>query len=166
MGLAEPEKSSPVTGGRRPRRLLVIAAAVLAVLGIALVIGVAASDDGETPPAGIDPVATDPAELIATWRPTFIQGVTVLDSTRPKAATITFGKDGKWHGSDGCNGIGGSYDADPGKLSVDSGPSTAIGCDNVPNAEALTNSAHFRVADAVLTLYDDNWNRVATYSRV
>jgi heat shock protein HslJ len=152
------------TGGRRPRRSLVIAVAVLAVLGVGVVICVAASNDPQPAPAGIDPVATDPSGLIGTWRPTFVKDFTKLDSTRPNAATITFGDDGKWRGSDGCNGIGGTYDADLGEISVKSGPQTQIWCENVPHVEVLGKSAHFRVGGTVLTLYDANWTRLASYA--
>jgi heat shock protein HslJ len=167
MTSTEQDKTKPDIDRRGPRRLLVIAAAALAVLGVVATIGVAASDDREPPPAGVDPMATDPADLIGTWRPTFIKDFAMVDSTRHRyhPATVTFGDDGEWHGSDGCNGIGGTYDADPGDISVESGPQTVIGCDNVPNANVLGESAHFRVSDKVLTLYDANWDRLASYSR-
>jgi heat shock protein HslJ len=165
MTSKEQDKTKPDTDRRGPRRLLVIAAAALAVLGVVATIGVAASDDREPPPAGVDPVATDPADLIGTWRPIFIKDFAKVDSTRPDLATVTFGDDGEWHGSDGCNGIGGTYDADPGDISVQSGVQTLIGCDNVPNANVLGASTHFRVSDKVLTLYDANWDQLASYSR-
>jgi heat shock protein HslJ len=160
----ERDQTTTAIGGRRPGRQLVIAVAVIAVLGVGVVIGVAASNDPERPPAGVDPIATDPSDLIGTWRPTFVKDFAKLDSTRPKNATITFGDDGKWRGSDGCNGIGGTYDADPGEISVKSGPTTAMWCENVPNVEVLGKSAHFRVAGTILTLYDANWNRLASYA--
>jgi heat shock protein HslJ len=161
---AERDQTVTVRGGRRPRRLLVIAAAVLAVLGVGVAIGVAASNNPEPPPAGVDPVATDPTHLIGTWRPTFIKDFAKLDSTRPDPATVTFGDNGKWRGSDGCNGLGGTYDADPGEISVKSGLTTAIWCENVPHLAVLGKSTHFRVSGTVLTLYDANWNRLASYS--
>jgi hypothetical protein len=164
MSSMERDQKMTATGGRRPGRSLVIAAAVLAVLGAGVVIGVAASNDAKPPPAGVDPVATDPSDLIGTWRPTFVKDFVKLGSTRPKPATITFGDDGKWSGWDGCNGIGGTYDADPGKISVKSGPTTAMWCENVPNLEVLGNSAYFRVGGTVLSLYDANWNRLASYA--
>jgi heat shock protein HslJ len=165
MTSTEQDKTMPDVDRRRPRRTWVIAAAALAVPGVVATIGVAASDNHEPPPAGVDPVATDPSDLIGTWRPTFIKGFTKLDSTRPDAATVTFGDDGAWHGSDGCNGVGGTYDADAGDISVKSGEQTAIGCDNVPNIDVLGESAHFRVSGKVLILYDANWDRLASYSR-
>jgi heat shock protein HslJ len=165
MTSTEQDKTMPDIDRRGPRRLVVIAATALAVLGIVATIGLAASDDRDPPPAGVDPVATDPADLIGTWRPTFIKDFAKIDSTRPHPATVTFGDDGEWHGSDGCNGIGGTYDADPGDISVRSGAQTLIGCDNVPNAEVLGESAHFRVSGEVLSLYDANWHRLASYSR-
>lgn len=158
------DQTTTATGGRRPGRSLVIAVAVLAVLGTGVAIGVVASNDPRPPPAGVDPVATDPSDLIGTWRPTFVKDFAKLERTRPKPATITFGDDGKWRGWDGCNGIGGTYDAGPGEISVKSGPTTAMWCENVPNLEVLGNSAHFRVGGTVLTLYDASWNRLASYA--
>jgi heat shock protein HslJ len=154
-----------VGGGRRPYRLLVIAAVVIAVLGVAVVIGVATSDEGQTPPAGVDPVATDPADLIGTWRTVFIKSDIKLNGSRPRATTITFEKDGRWRGSDGCNGIGGTYEADPGEISVKAGPQTEMWCDNVPHVEVLSASVYFRISGPTLTLYDANWNRLAQYSQ-
>lgn len=164
MNSTERDQTMTVRGVRRSRRLLVIAAAVITVLGVGVLIGVARANDPEPAPAGVDPVATDPADLVGTWRPTFIKDFSKLDNSRPKGATITFADDGKWSGSDGCNGIGGTYDADPGEISVESGYQTLIGCDNVPNGEALNKSAHFRVRGTVLTLYDAQWIRLASYS--
>lgn len=164
MSSTERDQTMTVSRRRRPGRSLVIAVTVLAVLGIGVAIGVATSNDPEPPPAGVDPLATDPSNLIGSWRPTFVKDFAKLDSTRPKPATITFGDDGKWHGWDGCNGIGGTYDADPGEISVKAGPTTAMWCENVPNLDVLGESAHFRVGGTVLTLYDANWNRLASYA--
>lgn len=141
-----------------------MAAAALAVSGVA-VVGVAVAND-DKPPPGVDPTATSPAALIGSWRPTYVRSFTKLDKIGRDAPTITFGDDGQWHGSDGCNGIGGTYDAGPGKLHAEAGPQTAIGCDNVPNGEVLVGSAHFRVSGTVLTLYDGNWVKLANYSRL
>jgi heat shock protein HslJ len=161
----ERDQTMTMRGGRRPRRMLVIATAVIAMLGVGVAIGVAALNNPEPPPAGVDPVATDPSHLIGTWRPTFIKDYAKLDSARPDPATLTFSDDGKWRGSDGCNGIGGTYDADPGEISAKTGgPTTAMWCENVPNDELLGKSAHFRVSGTVLTLYDAKWNRLASYS--
>jgi len=156
------ETSTAVVGGRRRHRLLLIAAVVIAVLGVATVIGVARSNGTQTPPPGVDPVATDPADLIGTWRPTFIKSA----PRSPTPPNITFEKDGKWHGSDGCNGVGGTYDADPGKISAEAGPSTMIWCNNVPHVEVLTASAYFRITGTTLTLYDGTWTQLAQYARI
>ena len=165
MSSTERDQTMTATGGRRPGRSLVIAVAVLAVLGVGVVIGVAGSNDSKPPPAGVDPVATVPSHLTGTWRPTFIKDFAKLDSSRPDPAIVTFGGDGKWRGSDGCNGLSGTYRADPGEISVKSGPTTALWCENVPHIEVLRKAAYFRVSGTVLTLYDANWNRLAAYSQ-
>jgi heat shock protein HslJ len=149
---------------RRPRRRMVIAVAVLVLVGGTAVIGIAAAKD-DPPPAGVDPHRTAPAELLGTWQPTFIKGSTEVNKPNPKAPNITFADDGQWRGSDGCNGIGGTYDADPGEISAQSGPQTMIGCHNVPHVEVLAESTHFRVNGTTLALYDADWNQLASYTR-
>ncbi len=161
------ETSTKVGGGLRRYRLLAIAAVVIAILGIATVIGVARSNGTQNPPRGVDPAATDPAELIGTWRPIFLKPTTPSSPniTPPQNPTIRFEKDGKWHGSDGCNGVGGTYEADPGKIRAEAGPSTMMWCNNVPHVEVLTASHYFRITGPTLTFYDANWTQLAQYTR-
>jgi heat shock protein HslJ len=158
------EETATISRRRRPRRRSVIAAAVLAVLCGGAVIGVAAAKD-DPPPVGVDPVQTGPAELLGTWQPTLIKGSTELTFPHRNAPTITFGNDGRWHGSDGCNAIGGKYDANPGELSAESGPETMMWCHNVPHDEVLAKSKYFRINGPDLALYDVHWNQLASYAR-
>jgi heat shock protein HslJ len=130
---------------QRPRRVLVLGAAVVAVLGIAAGIGAVAANGDEAP-----------AALLGTWRPTFIAGFDNLDARRPHPATVTFGDDGQWRGSDGCNVIGGEYEAGTHTISAEAGEQTAIGCENMPNATALLRAARCEVNGTTLTLSDDN----------
>lgn len=59
----------------------------------------------------------------------------------PDRAFLEFRADGSWVGSDGCNGLGGRWVAGAdGALLATSGPSTLIGCDNVPVGAWLVNA--------------------------
>jgi hypothetical protein len=60
---------------------------------------------------------------------------------RPAEPTLRFHPDGRWEGSDGCNGLGGRWIAGPdGLVMATGGPSTLIGCDN-DNTPALIQEA-------------------------
>jgi heat shock protein HslJ len=149
----------------RRRSVLIVAAAAVAVLAV-IVGAVLLRSDPEPPPAGIDPVATSPDELVGTWRPTWIADFPKLEASRPRPPHVSFTADDEWRGSDGCNGLGGEYDASPGELSAEPTDfTTAMACDNVPNDEVLTKTTRFRVAGTTLTLYDDAWTKLATYER-
>jgi hypothetical protein len=72
-------------------------------------------------PAALTPAARD--MLIGKWLP----------ARGSRAAYVEFLAGGAWRGSDGCNGQGGRWVAGPtGALLATGGPSTDIGCDNVP----------------------------------
>ena len=74
-------------------------------------------------PAGLTPATT--ATLLGRWQP---DGGDV-------GAYVEFQDDGQWRGSDGCNGQGGRWSAGPdGSFLAVAGPSTLIGCANVPVA--------------------------------
>jgi hypothetical protein len=72
-------------------------------------------------PSGLT-AATTPA-LLGKWWP----------KDRTTKAYAEFQAGGRWQGSDGCNGTGGSWVTGPGgSLLAVAGPSTLIGCANVP----------------------------------
>lgn len=74
-------------------------------------------------PAGIRPA--EPSELLGTWvRP----GETGEGDNWPHA---TFRDDGRWIGSDGCNGLGSRWALVDGALLTGDGVSTLIGCENI-----------------------------------
>jgi heat shock protein HslJ len=150
---------------RLTRNPLIVVAAALAVAVVVTGAVLLRPDAAAEPPAGVDPVATSPDELVGTWRPTWIADYSGLDASRPDPPHLSFTAD-RWHGSDGCNGLGGEYDADLGQLSADtSGYTTAMACNNVPNDEVLAKTEYFRIGGATLNLYDAAWTRLATYER-
>jgi hypothetical protein len=76
----------------------------------------------------------------------------------PDDATISFAGNGKWKASDGCNGLGGTYDVDGTGWSFESGPHTAKGCVNgyVPYDLLLEDAERVDREDDVLVFYDDS----------
>lgn len=74
-------------------------------------------------PAGVRPA--EAAELVGTW---VLPGEDGAGRNWPHA---TFGSDGTWFGSDGCNGQGGRWALAAGALLTGSGIQTAIGCENI-----------------------------------
>jgi hypothetical protein len=163
---------------RRRRTGLVVAAAVAAVAAIGLVITVSGIRT-DAPVAGSTPGLT--AALIGTWRPVKITGYNgQLPRSGPATAgtaakaDISFTADGRWTGSDGCNGLGGTYKAtDHGSITTESsGLTTAMGCANVPNLDVLENVARFTIEpirDSMgrsLRLYAADGHLLATYQRV
>jgi hypothetical protein len=84
-------------------------------------------------PAGITPATGQ--SLVGLWLTPSGQG------GRPAAPSLRFKPDGRWEGSDGCNGLGGRWSAGPdGLVMATGGPSTLIGCDN-DNTPALIQEA-------------------------
>ncbi len=74
-------------------------------------------------PDGIRPA--ERSELIGTW---VLPGETGDGDNWPYA---TFRKDGRWIGSDGCNGLGGKWASVDGALLQGGGVHTDIGCENI-----------------------------------
>ena len=102
-------------------------------------------------PPGLDPA--DSAALIGTWRPADGAGVGVF---------LQLDRDGSWHGSDGCNQQGGRWVAGPdGLLLAVSGPSTLIGCDNVPVGGWLTQATRAGLDGEDLVLVDRTGAEIA-----
>ncbi|WP_158228335.1 META domain-containing protein [Pseudonocardia sp. MH-G8] len=70
-------------------------------------------------------------------------------------AFVTLAADGRWTGSDGCNNTKGTWRSGPeGELTATSGPSTMIGCENVPIASWLTDATRAGFDGDTLVLRD------------
>jgi heat shock protein HslJ len=118
------------------------------------------------PDVGPGPLAT---ALVGTWRPLQIAGYRAPAEYADAMtyAAITFQSDGNWRASDGCNMAHGSYVLDSGgRISVTSGPTTLIGCANVPNAEVLSRAGRVQVVGDRMTLHSTTGAVLATYQRV
>lgn len=157
-------------------RVRILAAAGAAVCAAGIVAAVAifgpgGSDSpenvaGETGPGTAQQLPAPISEAIhGEWLPTEIAGFDLLAAEPQRdPATVTFEADGKWTGSDGCNGLGGTYTVgEDGSFSAESGPSTLIACDNVPNAEVLVAATKVELTDGKLYFYDAAGQVVGTY---
>lgn len=135
--------------GWNPMRFAPILPAVIAAV---LLLGGCA---GSAAPAD----AADPADLVGvTWVLSEVGGVEPVEGA---AVTLRFADDGTVSGSGGCNRFSGTYEADPGKLTIgESLGSTMMACaDDVMAVEAavlaaLPKATGFQVEEDRLTLKD------------
>jgi heat shock protein HslJ len=137
---------------------------------VAVLLLLSACDGSGGKGAGGSGLGSEPDTTVAgTWRPLEIAGYQ-LPSEYPdgfRTATITFNGVGGWMGSDGCNRLNGTYRFHgDGRLEATVGPSTLIGCANVPNGQVLASAVQARLDAAVLTLLDHGGRVLARYERV
>ncbi|WP_428963196.1 META domain-containing protein [Micromonospora fluostatini] len=84
----------------------------------------------------------------------------------PRAAYVELRADGEWRGSDGCNGQAGRWVLGPaGAFLAVTGPTTLIGCANVPVASWLDDARRVGLADGVLVLVDGQGTETARLTR-
>lgn len=96
-------------------------------------------------PAGLTPASRD--ALLGRWRP--------LDAPAGSDAHAHLHADQTWTGSDGCNGLGGRWRSGPdAAFLATGGPSTEIGCENLPVEQMLTRAARAGFDGDVLVLVD------------
>jgi heat shock protein HslJ len=174
--VAEDLVSRAATPVRRRRTWLAsgLAAVTMAAVGVAIAITAPAGNEtaGVPTPSTSASTQTQTGALIGNWRPVDIVGFDNSQLPPPgppadRAPNITFTSDGRWRGTDGCNGIGGTYSAsDDGSISADAGPQTLIGCINVPNSTVLDRATRFAIDDRSLTFYAAGGQRLGTYERV
>ena len=89
-------------------------------------------------PAGV--TAATSAELVGRWLPVEPVG-------DPTASYVELAADGRWTGSDGCNGVQGLWLSADGSWRATSGPQTLIGCEGV-QLPMFTSSARAAGLDA------------------
>lgn len=87
-------------------------------------------------------------ELVGTW-------VTGEDYANPIEPFLTINKDGTWSGSDGCNGVDGTWElASDGTLTTEAGPSTLMFCEGAALPTFFANTKKAELSDGTLTLLD------------
>jgi heat shock protein HslJ len=157
------------------RTWLISGAAAAAVAVIAAVSFTLASQSHSTPqpaagPASVGSNVQAPAAtaqtVVGTWRPVRLSGFATLKAARPDDPTITFKADGSWVGSDGCNGLEGTYTiGQRGEFTSKSGAQRMVGCDNVPHTAVLAATKRITIDKTGLTFYAGDGREVARYAR-
>jgi heat shock protein HslJ len=167
------------TGARRAQRRtwIVSGAAAVAVAAIAVAgFGLAGSRNQPTQPpvatgqapasASVTPQVASAQTVAGTWRPTQMIGAKSLKAARPNDPVLTFKPDGTWTGSDGCNGIGGTYTiGQRGAFSATSGAQHMVGCENVPHTGVLHAAKRIAVDGDTLRFFDADGRQLASYAR-
>jgi heat shock protein HslJ len=165
LSSAEPYVAGSRQSGMRPQRGLARLAVVVLLLGAVAACAGSGGKSGGGSGLGSEPDTT----VAGTWRPVMITGyeppAEYPDGFR--TATISFNGAGGWLGSDGCNRLSGTYVFHgDGRLETTVGPSTLIGCANVPNAAVLAAAVQARLDGQQLTLLDKRGVVLARYERV
>lgn len=167
------------TGARRAQRRTWIASGVAAVAVAAVAVvgfGLAGSRNqpsqppvvGGAVPAGKKetPQILSAQTVSGTWRPQEITGVKSLKAARPQDPVLTLRPDGTWVGSDGCNGLQGTYTiGQRGAFSATSGPQHMMGCDNVPHTGVLKAAKRVAVDGDTLQFFGADGRQLASYAR-
>jgi heat shock protein HslJ len=97
------------------------------------------------PPA---PVPADSTRLLGRWVP-----VSGAGAGSPRPPFVDFGADGRWTGSDGCNGQGGRWTLGrDGAFHATADPSTMMACDGEPVGRWLTSATRAGFASDELVL--------------
>ena len=99
------------------------------------------------------------ASLIGTWKLTALGSA---ESLQPAAAdieaTLTFGDDGNLSGNVGCNGFGGRYTVEGGKIVLEALVSTLMACaeprmtQEITTLRILTDSVDYKIEGNTLTI--------------
>ena len=85
------------------------------------------------------------------------------DSGDQREPSLTFEKDGKYHGPAGCNRVSGSWQADGNIVDLGVMISTLMACEGVDTW--LTNAKTAEVKGDTLVFVDENENEIGTLER-
>ncbi|TWD79100.1 heat shock protein HslJ [Kribbella amoyensis] len=165
------------TGAHRARRrTFAVCGAAVAGVAVIAAAGFALRDGGPTPlpPSAAGPTVaagtptTGPSvqQVTGTWRATKLDGFTALKTNRPENPVLTFNPNGTWVGSDGCNGISGTFSiGQRGEFTAKVDGQRLIECANVPHTAALQVTKRVEVDAKTLRLYAADGREVANYAR-
>ncbi|GAA1550090.1 META domain-containing protein [Kribbella lupini] len=150
----------------------VAAVAVIAAAGFALGGSLGGSTDPQpaapnpTPAVSSAKPVVAATELAGTWRPLKMDGFGTLKTARPDNPTLTFNTDGTWTGSDGCNGISGTFTiGQRGEFTGTAGNQRLIECANVPHTAVLQAAKRVSTDHTTLKFYAGDGREVAIYAR-
>ncbi|HEY5820878.1 MAG TPA: META domain-containing protein [Propionibacteriaceae bacterium] len=161
----EQSRAESRTGSRSVTSGLLMAAAFVLIAGLGLGWWLSAAPG--TGQRGLvagpgDPTASSAPLIGPTWRLTEIGGKpAVFDASGGRGPDLTFSKK-TISGTDGCNGLTGSYRLDGDKLKITDLISTLIGCDQsdalqkqqVAYGDNLNRSVRLAIDGSTLTLFD------------
>lgn len=138
-----PRRANPIGGPLRPGSMRLLRSSLLVLAGLlvlVLVAGTALAGSAEAAPGARE-------DLVGRWVP--------ADDAAEGRAFVEFAAGGTWTGSDGCNRTRGTGELGPdGTFAGTSGPSTMIGCENVPIAAWLSDAARAEFDGDTLVLRD------------
>ncbi|GAB2674196.1 META domain-containing protein [Kribbella swartbergensis] len=166
-------------GARKAQRRtwIISGAAAVAVAGIAVTVfslggGPSASEQppvagAQTPAASTSVQAPLSASNVSgTWQPVQMVGVSSLKAPRPDDPVLVLRADGTWTGSDGCNGLQGTYSiGQDGEFTATAGPQRLMGCDNVPHTAVLKDAARVTLDGDTLMFLGGDGRELARYAR-
>lgn len=159
------------------RRTWMVSGAAAAAVAVIAAVSFSLHGSSQSTP---QPAAGNPASAVSTtqargttaqtvvgsWRPVRLNGFTTLKTGRPDDPIITFNADGTWTGSDGCNGLSGSYAiGQRGEFTSKSNGQRMVGCDNVPHTAVLAATKRIASDQTSLTFYAGDGREVARYAR-
>jgi heat shock protein HslJ len=174
-GLTERATSS---ARRAQRRTWIVSGAAAAAVAAVAVAGFGLAGSHKEPPqppvAGREPTtaveagtqAASAQTVAGTWQPVQMVGVQSLKKPRPEAPVLVFKADGTWTGSDGCNGLQGTYViGQRGAFSAKIGPQHLVGCENVPHTGVLHDAKRIAVTGDTLQFFGADGRELASYAR-
>lgn len=165
------------TDARRHQRRTWVAsgAAAVAVAGIAAIaLTLPSGQAGPPAPAASSPApataetttATTMQAMSGTWRLVKLAGAPAPKAPRPDDPMLTFSPDGTWTGSDGCNGISGTFTiGQRGEFTSQAGGQRLIECGNVPHTDLLAAARRIGSDQSTLRFFAADGREVATYAR-
>ena len=166
-------------GARRAQRRtwIISGAAAAAVAAIAVAgFGLAGSQDKPTQPpvatgeataaVGATPQVLSGQAVAGKWRAVQMVGTRALREARPEDPVLVFKPDGTWTGSDGCNGLQGTYTiGQRGAFTATVGPQHLVGCENVPHTGVLHAAKRIAVSGDTLQFFGADGRQLASYAR-
>ena len=176
-----PELVFHASSGARRQQRRTWAASGVAVAAVVVLAAVGFSLRSNGPAVPPDPAASRSAQaspttgttsaptmrvLSGSWRPVKLDGFVSLKAARPEDPILTFSPDGTWSGSDGCNGISGTFTlGQRGEFTSRSNGQRLVECDNVPNTAVLAAAKRISSDQATLWFFAADGRQVATYAR-
>ena len=100
------------------------------------------------------------------WRAVQMVGTRALREARPEDPVLVFKPDGTWTGSDGCNGLQGTYTiGQRGAFTATVGPQHLVGCQNVAHTGVLHAAKRIAVSGDTLQFFGADGRQLASYAR-